>query len=120
MRCSLTVYAGTVAYDEDLAERIRVLAPTTLPLAERKMFGGLCFMINGNMCFGIVGDELMVRVGPNSYVTALARAHAREMDFNGRPMKGFVYVAAPGLRSDRSLTAWLARGLSFAESLPAK
>jgi hypothetical protein len=84
------------------------------------MFGGLCFLVSGNMCCGIVGDELMVRVGPGAYSECLARPHAREMDFTGRAMKGMVYVGTAGFESDADLDAWLERGLAFAESLPAK
>ncbi len=89
-------------------------------MSERKMFGGLCFMLDGNMCFGIVGSELMVRVGPASYEQMLAQPHAREMDFTGRSMKGMVYVGEAGISEDDDLDAWLARGVSFAESLPPK
>ena len=72
------------------------------------------------MAFGIVGDELMVRVGPDAYEACLARPHAREMDFTGRAMKGIVYVGTDGFAEDDDLAAWLARGLEFAGSLPAK
>jgi len=84
------------------------------------MFGGLCFMTNGNMCFGIVGSELMVRVGADSYDEALALPHAREMDFTGRSMRGMVYVAEDGIAEDDDLAEWLRRGLDYAVSLPPK
>ena len=109
-----------MAYDEGLAQRIREAVEERPGISEKKMFGGLCFLVAGNMCFGVVGDELMVRVGPEAYERDLARGHAREMDFTGRPMKGMLYVATAGFDSDADLEAWLARGLHFAESLPAK
>ncbi len=107
-----------MAYDEDLAERVRAVIDARFD--ERKMFGGLAFMVGGNMACGIVGDELMVRVGTDEYDAALARPHAREMDFTGRSMKGMVYVGAEGLRDKRSLAAWVKRGVEYASSLPAK
>jgi hypothetical protein len=84
------------------------------------MFGGLAFLLGGHMCVGIIGEELMVRVGPEAYDEAVRRPHARKMDFTGRPMKGFVYVAPDGLESDAALHRWIARGVRFAASLPAK
>ena len=84
------------------------------------MFGGLCFMVGGNMCVGIVGDDLMVRVGPEGWEDALARPHAREMDFTGKSMRGMVYVAPEGLSEDNDLRTWLDLGLDYASSLPSK
>jgi len=84
------------------------------------MFGGLCFMHNGNMCFGIVGTQLMVRVGADAYESALGVPHAREMDFTGRSMRGLVYVDEPGFAEDTDLSRWLQRGLDYAVSLPPK
>lgn len=84
------------------------------------MFGGLCFLSSGNMCFGIVGSELMVRVGPERYGELLGEPHAREMDFTGRALRGMVYVDEGGISEDADLAAWLRRGLDFASSLPGK
>jgi len=72
------------------------------------------------MCCGIIGDELMVRVGPDAWEASLALPHAREMDFTGRSMKGMVYVGVEGIESDANLDAWVARGIAFAGSLPPK
>ncbi len=106
-------------YNEKLVERVRgVLAGKAFK--ERKMFGGLTFMLRGNMCCGIEGDRLMVRVGPEKYDEALARKHAELMNFTGRPMKGMVFVGPKGLASDKELKAWVQRGVDFALSLPAK
>ncbi len=109
-----------MAYDESLAERIRLLLKSRRGVSEKKMFGGLSFLVRGNMACGVVGSDLMVRVGPEGYDAALARAHAREMDFTGRPMKGMIYVEAKGLRSARQLETWVERGVAFARSLPEK
>ncbi len=109
-----------MAHDEGLAQRVREALAQRKDLGERKMFGGLCFMLGGNMCFGIVGDELMLRVGPEAYEGALASEHAREMDFTGRALKGMVYVSAEGVAEDRDLTAWLEVAVRFAASLPPK
>jgi hypothetical protein len=77
------------------------------------MFGGLAFMVNGHMCCGIVGSDLVVRTGLDGFSEAIRQRHARPMDFTGRPMKGFVYVAPAGYRSDRDLRSWTRRGLDF-------
>ena len=89
-------------------------------VVEKRMFGGIAFMLRGNMCCGIVRDDLMVRVGPERLEEALAQPHARPMDFTGRPMKGMVYVGPEGLRSDTDLNAWLRRAVEFTETLPPK
>lgn len=84
------------------------------------MFGGLCFLLSGNMSFGIVGSELMVRVGPDAYPEALTLPHARVMDFTGRSMRGMVFVSEDGISEDEELEKWLERGMAFAGSLPPK
>ncbi len=109
-----------MAYDEGLAQRIRELLDEHSDVTERKMFGGLAFLLCGNMCCGVVGDRLMVRVGPEAYEEALAQPHAREMDFTGRAMKGLVFVEAAGVEADEGLRRWTARGVAYAQSLPSK
>ena len=109
-----------MAYDEGLAQRVRELLEERTDLSEKKMFGGLAFLLGGNMCAGVVGEELMVRVGPDAYEKLLEEPHARKMDFTGRPLKGFLYVACEGFESDAELQRWLDRGVAFAGSLPAK
>lgn len=109
-----------MAYDEGLAERVRLVMGTGIHVTERKMFGGIVFMVGGNMAVGVSGDELLVRVGPDAYDDAVALPHAREMDFTGRPMRGFVYVSVEGIAEDEDLEAWIDRGASFAASLPPK
>lgn len=109
-----------MAYDEKLAKRVRDLLAKTPGYSERKMFGGLCFMLNGNMACGIVKDELMVRLAPDSYEKGLARPHARPMDFTGRPMKGMLYVGPAGIKDDAALADWVEGAAAFAEGLPPK
>jgi TfoX/Sxy family transcriptional regulator of competence genes len=109
-----------MAYDEALAARVRSAFAGEPGVIEKKMFGGLAFMVRGNMACGVVGDEMMVRVGPGNYDDALSRPHARPMDFTGRPMRGMVYVAGAGFKSDSDLAAWVEAGASFARNLPAK
>ena len=109
-----------MAYDEALAERVRKAIRDQPNVTERKMFGGLAFMVGGHMCCGIVGDDLMVRVGHDAYEEALSKPHARPMDFTGRPLKGMVYVARSGLRTEKALRGWVDRGVSFTTTLPAK
>ncbi len=109
-----------MAYDESLARRVRTHLADQSELYERKMFGGLVFMVRGNMCCGIMGDELTVRVGPEQFAASLAQPHAREMDFTGRPMTGMVMVATEGLASDEALEQWIWQGIRFVSSLPSK
>lgn len=99
-----------MSYDEALAGRVRKElegAPGTL--GERKMFGGICFLVDGAMCCGVLGPDLIVRVGPARHAEALASPHARPFDFTGRPSKGMVYVAPAGVKTAARLRAWLAR-----------
>lgn len=107
-----------MAYDETLADRIRdALAPGDR-VEERKMFGGLCFMVGGHMLVGVVTDELMARVGADGEDEALAQPHVRLMDFTGRPMTGFVFVAADGVATDEQVELWIERALAFVSTLP--
>lgn len=84
------------------------------------MFGGLAFMVNGHMCCGIVGEELMVRVGPDLYQSSLAQPHTRVMDFTGKTLQGMVYVGSEGLGTERELGQWVQRGLAYVSTLPTK
>jgi hypothetical protein len=108
-----------MVYNERLAGKIRALARRK-GLSEKKMFGGVAFLLNGNMCFGTVKDDLVVRVGPVRYADALARPHARPMDFTGHPTRGFVFVDSKGWSSDAALKKWLDIGIEYASSLPKK
>ena len=109
-----------MAYDEALAERVRVTLAPGVDVVEMKMFGGIAFMVGGNMACGIVGNDLMVRVGPAAHEAALTEPHVRPMDFSGRPMRGYVYVGPDGLAADAGLARWVERGVAFARTLPSK
>ncbi len=113
-----------MAYDEHLALRIERIVGTANDAAgavtQKKMFGGLAFMLNGNMWCGVSGENLMLRVGPDRYEEALSRSGAREMDFTGKPLRGFVYVDAEALETDSALERWLSYAHEFVSNLPAK
>jgi len=109
-----------MAYDEDLAHRVRAGLSEQAGTTEKAMFGGLAFLLRGNMAVGISGHELMVRVGRDATDDALARPHTRVFDMTGRPMKGWILVAPEGVKTSRQLGAWVRRGVQFAGSLPPK
>jgi TfoX/Sxy family transcriptional regulator of competence genes len=109
-----------MAHDDGPAQRVRDLLQDQAALDEKKMFGGVGFMLGGNMACGVHGDELIVRVGPAAYDGALGQPHARPFDMTGRPMKGWVWVAQDGFDDDADLDAWVQQGVDFALSLPAK
>ena len=109
-----------MAFDEGLAERIRDVFQDRFDVSEKKMFGGIAWMLDGNMCCGIVDDMLMARVGPEQYNEALKDPFASEMDFTGRAMKGFVYVNPEGTESDQDLQHWVTRCEKFVSALPPK
>lgn len=108
-----------MAYDEDLAARIRSALSDRDDLSQREMFGGICFMVGGNMCCGVT-EDLMLRLGPDGAEAALEQPHVRPMDFTGRPLKGYVYVALEAIATDAQLRAWIDRALAFVETLPPK
>lgn len=109
-----------MAYDEGLAERLREQFHERTDVEEKKMFGGLCFMVSNHMCCGIVGDMLMARVGADNYEQCLHQKHAKEMDFTGKALKGMVYVSPQGIESDSGLAHWVNLCTAFVESLPPK
>ncbi len=109
-----------MAYDEGLAERIRDVLAGRDDINEKKMFGGIAFMLGGNMCVGVLNDVLMVRVGPDAYQSVLDEPYARPMDFTGKPLKGFIYVDPEGIDDDEELRLLIDRGVVFAASLPRK
>lgn len=109
-----------MAYDEELARRVREELEDQEGYSEKKMFGGICFMINGNMMGGVLGDLLMVRVGKERYEEALEIPHCREMDFTGRPLRGLVLIEPEGFEEDEDFLHWVTMGLDYAGSLPPK
>jgi TfoX/Sxy family transcriptional regulator of competence genes len=110
-----------MAYDEDLANRIRELILTESGVAEQRMFGGLAFLIDGNMSVSASGQGgLMLRVDPSETDALLQKPHARPFEMRGRVMQGWLRVDAEGLRTKRQLERWVARGVAYARSLPSK
>lgn len=109
-----------MAYDTALEERIDLLSLNWPGLAKKRMFGGLGYLLRGNMAFGIWHERLVVRCGLAAYERCLARPGTAECDITGRPMAGWVLVAPEGFASGDELLAWLERGRDFAAGLPAK
>ncbi|USN53595.1 MAG: TfoX/Sxy family protein [Candidatus Nomurabacteria bacterium] len=109
-----------MAYDEKLAERLYKIFITVPHVDERKMFGGLVIMVNGNLCCGIIKDKLVVRVGKEKYPELLKHKHAQEMLFTGRPMRGVLNIKPKGIKTKKQLEYWVEQGLSFVQTLPEK
>jgi TfoX/Sxy family transcriptional regulator of competence genes len=109
-----------MAFDETLADRVRDALSGRSDLTERKMFGGIAFMIGGNMAVGVIGDDLMVRLDPADAEKALKEPNTRPMDFTGRPMRGMVFVDSAGTASEDNLAGWVDAGADFVASLPPK
>jgi hypothetical protein len=106
-----------MAYDHELADRIRQALGSRAEVTEKRMFGGLAFLLDGKMFCGIVKADLMVRVGPDRYGPSLAEDHVRPMDFTGRPMVGYVFVGPGGVGSAKAIRKWVDRGVSFVAGL---
>ncbi len=109
-----------MSYDEGLAQRIREQLGGESRLAEKRMFGGLSFLEHGNMVVGVIGDELIARVGEGGTDAALQRPGARLFDFSGRPMRGWITVGGSALNEDDALAAWIADARAFVATLPPK
>jgi TfoX/Sxy family transcriptional regulator of competence genes len=109
-----------MSFDQGLAQRVREQLAGTSGVTERKMFGGLSFLVGGNLCVGVMGDELMARVGPAATEAALARPGSRLFDMGGRPMKGWVNVRSEVLEADGALAGWVEDALAFVRALPPK
>lgn len=105
-----------MAHDEALADRLRDLLADRVGIEERRMFGGLAFLLDGALCAGVLGEELVARVAAEETAAVLELPHVRPFDFTGRPMRGFVFVAAEGCAMDGDLAAWVERGLRVATS----
>ncbi|RPH51277.1 MAG: TfoX family protein [Desulfobacteraceae bacterium] len=109
-----------MAYDKGLAQRVKELLEEEPGFNEKKMFGGICFLMNGNMAYGILNEDLIVRVGPVNYDRMLKSPHVRKFDITGRPMKGWVMISCEGYESDKDLAGWIRQGKQYALSLPPK
>ena len=109
-----------MAFNEALAQRIRVALKGKRGLEEKRMFGGVAFMLKGHMCCGVEKDRLMVRVAHDRYEALLRRPHARVMDFTGRPLRGFLFVDAGGCKTSAAVAFWVDHAIRFAQSQPPK
>jgi TfoX/Sxy family transcriptional regulator of competence genes len=109
-----------MAYDETVAQRLRAELGTLPGLTEKKLFGGICFLLGGNMVCGVLGDDLIMRVGAAQHATALAQPGARVYDFSGKPMAGWVMVAPAGYTSEDDLARWVQLAVTYTGSLPVK
>ena len=109
-----------MAYNEELAARMRAKLKSSRGVVEKKMFGGVGFLVNGNMACGIIKDDLIVRLSEEEFIKALKRKNVRVFDYSGRPMTGWIYVSAEGYKSDKALEGWIDKGVTFAKSLPKK
>jgi TfoX/Sxy family transcriptional regulator of competence genes len=107
-----------MVYDEALAARVRNALLTVPEVDEKKMFGGITFMVSGQMCCGVLKNDLIVKVGAEGWEDVIAQPHVRPFDFSGRPMVGMVYVAPPGVASDQALQGWIQRGIQFVQNNP--
>jgi TfoX/Sxy family transcriptional regulator of competence genes len=109
-----------MAFDQGLAQRIREQLAATGGVTEKQMFGGIAFLVDGNMCVGVIGEELIARVGLDATDAALERPGSRLFDFSGRPMKGWITVAPDALEDDDALAGWIDDALGFVRTLPPK
>jgi TfoX/Sxy family transcriptional regulator of competence genes len=109
-----------MAYDEDLAHRVSKILAQTPNLVEKKMFGGIGYLVNGNMACGVLGESLIVRVGPDRYQETLSQPHTAVFDMTGRPMTGWVVVNPLAFGSEGALESWVGVGLAFVATLPPK
>jgi hypothetical protein len=111
---------SAMAYNQGLADDIRAHLGAMKGLSEKEMFGGIAFLVNGNMAVGVSADDLMVRVGKEAHDEAVARSGARMFDLSARPMRGWIVVSPEGIASDADLASWIDQGVAFAENLPPK
>jgi TfoX/Sxy family transcriptional regulator of competence genes len=109
-----------MAFDVVLSERIRTKMYRRSGFTEKKMFGGICYMLNGNICCGVIKDEMVVRLDPDQTDEVLAHSCARIFDYSGHPMKGWFFISPEGVRSDQDLARWTTRSIQYAKSLPPK
>lgn len=119
-RSAPAAYTPAVAFDDGLAHRIREQLGSRPDMTERKMFGGIAFMTSGNMLVGVIGDDLICRVGAEAMDDALAEPGTRVFDMTGRPMSGWVLVAGEAVAEDDDLAEWIDRADRFVETLPPK
>jgi TfoX/Sxy family transcriptional regulator of competence genes len=102
-----------MAYNENLADRVREILVNQKKVEEKKMFGGVAYMVNSKMCVGIVKDDLLARIDPEIYESCLEKDGCREMDFSGKPMKGFVFISTEGTNRQKDLEYWVGLAIDF-------
>ena len=107
-------------YDRGLVERVRSLLQRKAEFSERRMFGGLAFMVNGHMCCGVFNTDLVLRLAPETVITSLSEPNTRPMDFTGRPIRSLIYVDATGIDAEEALETWIEKALLYVRSLPPK
>jgi len=109
-----------MAFDDVLADRVRPLVSRRRGFSEKKMFGGLGFLLHGNMCIGVWKEFLILRIGPDAYDGTLVRPHVKEFDVTGRPMKGWVMIEPAGVQRESELVEWANLAIDFVSGLPRK
>lgn len=109
-----------MAYDEKFANRIESVLKRKSGISQKKMFGGLAFLLHGNMLCGVVKDKFCARIGSKAYENALKQKHVRKMDFTGKALRGMVYVLPEGTKTKASLTRWINASIRFVHTLPEK
>jgi TfoX/Sxy family transcriptional regulator of competence genes len=109
-----------MAYDIVLADRIRAKVYRQRGFTEKQMFGGICYMINGNVCTGVINDEMVVRQEPERTDELLRNTHVRIFDFSGRPMKGWFFIHSSGVETDKDLSYWAKAAIQYVKTLPSK
>ena len=109
-----------MAYSKSLAERMRGIVSRRRGISEKKMFGGICFLLNGNMCVGVWKNSLIARLGQEQGDEALLEPHVKKMDITGKPMKGWVIVEPDGIEDDKQLSHWIELAITFVRTLPTK
>jgi len=109
-----------MSYDEGLAQRVREILEEKPEFGEKKMFGGICFLLFGNMVCGIIRDDLIVRVGATNYNAALKMPHTKKFDLTGKALTGWVMVLSTALDSDEDLNDWVQKAVTFVRTLPPK
>lgn len=109
-----------MAYDEGLHDRVSELLSDKIDFSFKKMFGGICYLLNGNMLGGIIDDNLIIRAGKENHEELLSLENTRVFDITGKVMKGWVLIEPAGIETDEQLNFWLAKGIDFARALPAK
>ena len=109
-----------MAHDERVADRVRKALKGRKGFEEKKMFGGVAFMLNGHMCCGVQGKDLVLRLGDQGVSRTMAKPHVRPMDFTGKPLKSMVYIAPEGFAKDAELKSWLHEAITFVRKLPPK